>query len=84
MGGIRLPDVEVGRGRFYAVSPDSPPAGGNVFAGAYVDRHDRFMKHGDYVRAFAHQAEWLVEFGYLLVDDKDALIASAAKSPVGK
>src|SRR4030095_12249607 len=42
LGGIRLPDVEVGRGRFYAVSPDSPPAGGYINAGASFDLHRRF------------------------------------------
>lgn len=84
LGGIRLPDVEVGRGRFYAVSPDSPPAGGNILAGAYVDRHDRFRNHGAYVSGFAHQAEALVTAGFLLPDDRDALIESAAESLVGK
>lgn len=83
LGGIRLPDVEVGRGRFYAVSPDSPPAGGNINAGAYFDRHDRFPNHGSYVRAFAHQADALLASRFLLVDDRDALIASAARSLVG-
>src|SRR4030095_10496434 len=55
--GIRLPDVEVGRGRFYAVSSDSPLAGGNINAGAYFDLHDRFRNHGAYVRAFAARSE---------------------------
>jgi hypothetical protein len=84
LGGIRLPDVEVGRGRFYAVSPDSPPAGGNVRAGAYVDRHHRFRNHGAYVEAFVHQADALVAAGFLLPEDHDALIASAARSLVGR
>jgi len=84
LGGIRLPDVEVGRGRFYAVSPDSPPAGEDILAGGYVDRHDRFRNHGSYVSAFTLQADLLVDAGFLLPDDRDALIGSAARSLVGK
>jgi Alpha/beta hydrolase domain len=83
LGGVRLPDVEVGRGRFYAVSPDSPPAGGNINAGAYFDRHDRFRSHGGYVRAFATQANALLAARLLLEDDYEALITSAAESRVG-
>jgi hypothetical protein len=83
LGGIRLPDVEVGRGRFYGVSPDSPPAGGIIFAGAYVDRHNRFRNHGAYVSAFAAQANALLANRLLLNDDHEALITSAAESAVG-
>lgn len=83
LGGIRLPDVEVGRGRFYAVSPDSPLAGGNINAGAYFDLHDRFRNHGAYVRAFAAQANALLAAHLLLADDHEALTASAAESRVG-
>jgi hypothetical protein len=83
LGGIRLPDVEVGRGRFYPVSPDSPPAGGNILAGAYFDLHDRFRNHGEYVRAFAAQATVLLAARLLLEDDHEALITSAAESRVG-
>lgn len=84
LGGISLPDVAVGRGRFYGASPDSPPAGGNVRAGAYVDLHDRFPNHGSYVRAFAHRADALLNAGFLLPDDHDALIVTAVQSQVGK
>ena len=84
LGGIRLPDVDVGRGRFYAVSPDSPPAGGNILAGAYFDRHDRFRNRGVYVGALSRQADALVAAGFLLPDDRDALIDSAVQSRVGK
>jgi len=83
LGGIRLPDVEVGRGRFYGVSPDSPPAAGNILAGAYFDRHDRFRNHGQYVRAFAAQANALFAARLLLEEDHEALITSAAESRVG-
>jgi hypothetical protein len=83
LGGIRLPDVEVGRGRFHGVSPDSPPAGGNILAGAYFDLHDRFRNHGAYVRAFAAQANALLAAGLLLEDDHEALITAAAESRVG-
>jgi alpha/beta hydrolase family protein len=83
LGGIRLPDVEVGRGQFYGVSPDSPPAGGNIAAGAYFDLHDRFRNHGEYVRAFAIQANALLAARLLLEDDHEALTTSAAESRVG-
>jgi Alpha/beta hydrolase domain len=83
LGGIRLPDVEVGRGRFYGVSPDSPPAGANIRAGAYFDLHAHFRNHGAYVRAFAAQANALLAARLLLEDDHEALITSAAESPVG-
>jgi hypothetical protein len=84
LGGIRLPDVEVGRGRFYATSPDTPFPGGNILAGAYVDRHDRFANHGKYLSAFTAQADRLRDDGFLLSKDRDALIDSAARSKVGK
>ncbi len=84
LGGIRLPDVEVGRGHFFAETPDVPFAGANPRSGAYIDRHDRFRKHGHYVSAFSRQAELLVEAGFLLPDDADLLITSAAMSRVGK
>ena len=83
LGGIRLPDVEAGRGRFYGASPDSPPAGGNIIAGAYFDRHDRFQNHGAYVRAFVAQANALFAARLLLEEDHEALITSAAESRVG-
>ena len=83
LGGIRLPDVEVGRGRFYAISPDSPLAGGSINAGAYFDLHQRFQNHGTYVRAFAAQANALFAARLLLEDDHEALTTSAAESRVG-
>lgn len=83
LGGIRLPDVEVGRGRFHAVSPDSPFAGGHINAGAYFDLHHRFRNHGAYVQAFVAQANALSAAGLLLEHDHEALITSAAESRVG-
>jgi Alpha/beta hydrolase domain len=84
LGGIRLPDVEVGRGRFFGISPDRPFAGGNILYGAYFDRHDRFANHGKYLSAFSKQADRLVDDGFLLPADRDALVDSAARSRVGK
>lgn len=84
LGGIRLPDVEVGRGRFFGISPDRPFAGGNILYGAYFDLHDRFANYGKYLSAFSKQADSLFDDGFLLGPDRDALIASAAKSQVGK
>ncbi|OAI56197.1 hypothetical protein AYO49_00920 [Verrucomicrobiaceae bacterium SCGC AG-212-N21] len=83
LGGIRLPDVGVGRGRFYAVSPDLPVPGGNVNAGAYFDLHHHFANHGQYVRAFKFQARALFAARLLLWDDYRALLKSAIDSRVG-
>jgi hypothetical protein len=89
LGGIRLPDVEVGRGRFIAVDPDS------FFGGLFGDFRDlecqplaggdaRFRNHGDYVSQFTKQAESLVEQGLLLAEDAESMISDAAGSEVGK
>jgi hypothetical protein len=81
LGGIRLPDVEVGRGRFYSgAGLDLPPG----LVGGYVDLSSSFASHGQYVDAFARQARRLVSEGYLLDDDASRLIEGAARSSVGR
>ena len=90
LGGIRLPDLEIGRGQYIAFDPAS--LGG---AGLFGTWHDlqcepladgsiRFRNHGSYVSQFTHHAQRLVKDGYLLPGDADRLISDAARSDVGK
>jgi hypothetical protein len=88
LGGIRMPDLEIGRGLYIAVDP------GSVFLllGDWTDLQceplagggNRFRNHGAYVSEFAHQAQRLVRQGYLLPQEADHLISQAAESEVGK
>ena len=88
MGGIRMPDLEVGRIQYIAVDPNS---WGGGLLGASVDltcqpRADgsaRFPDHASYVSQFTQQAQKLVAEGYLLQQDADRLIADATQSNVG-
>jgi hypothetical protein len=95
MGGIRLPDVELGRGKFIPVSfvvPNPGFADGWPMFGGYEDlsctpRADgsiRFADHAAYVRRFREAAQELVTDGYLLQEDADRMIADAEASNVGK
>jgi hypothetical protein len=90
LGGIRLPDLEIGRGQYIAFDPPS------LFGlGLFGTWHDlqceplpdgsaRFRNHGRYVSQFTHQARRLVKAGYLLQEDAQRMISQAAKSEVGK
>jgi hypothetical protein len=90
LGGIRLPDLELGRGQYIAFDPPS------LFGlGLFGTWHDlkcepladgsiRFRNHGSYVSQFTHHARRLVKDGYLLPGDADRLISGAARSNVGK
>jgi hypothetical protein len=88
-GGIRLPDLAIGRGQFIAVDPAS--ALGMGLFGAFhdlkceplPDGSPRFPDHAAYVSQFTQQAQTLVEQGFLLSEDADGLIAAAAASNVG-
>jgi hypothetical protein len=95
MGGIRLPDVELGRGKFIAVGfaiPNKQFTNGWPMFGGFEDlkcapRADgsiRFADHDAYVRRFREVAQELVADGYLLQEDADRLIADAEASDVGK
>jgi len=88
LGGVRLPDVEVGRALFIASLP-----GGLV--GLWFDLacepvpgstgdQPRFRNHGDYVGAVAAQAEMLAAQRYLLPEDVGRLVSLAARSQVGR
>lgn len=90
LGGIRLPDVALGRGQFIATNPGSFFGWGlfgdfkDLECEPLPDGSPRFRNHGAYVSQFAHQAESLVEAGFLLPEDAERMIAEAASSQVGK
>jgi len=90
LGGIRLPDLALGRGQYIAFDPPS-----FFELGLFGTWHDlkcepladgsiRFRNHGSYVSQFTHHARRLVKDGYLLPGDADRLISGAARSNVGK
>jgi hypothetical protein len=88
LGGIRFPDVEVGRAWFIASLVDQgvPLLVGLWFDLQCVPRGDgspRFADHGDYVSRVVHQANALRNGGYLLEADAEALKEQAAESEVG-
>ena len=87
-GGIRAPDLQIGRSQYLAVDFGFEPAPfyGNVFDLACEPRADgsvRFPSHGAYVRAFVRQANRLLREGFLLPVDWKAAVKEAARSEVG-
>jgi len=98
-GGVRLPDLAVGRARFIALDltttiPGLPPRfahlSGNTVDLACEpepgssDDEPRFSNHGEYVSAFIRQADELQQQGLLLEADAEAMKQRAAESEVGK
>ncbi|HVS66663.1 MAG TPA: alpha/beta hydrolase domain-containing protein [Thermoanaerobaculia bacterium] len=92
LGGVRFPDVEVGRAFFVASLPDFEIVPGFPgLVGAWFDLQCvpladgsvRFPSHGNYVSRVVRQANSLRKSGYLLKADADALKAQAAESEVG-
>ena len=90
-GGIRLPDVELGRGHFIAIDPNGAwPFFSNF--GTFVDLACeplpdggvRFTDHDTYVSQFVQVTEKLVADGFLLRDDADGMIGRATGSEVGE
>jgi hypothetical protein len=89
LGGIRFPDVEVGRAWFVASLVDQ---GIPLLVGLWFDLQcvplsdgsPRFADHGDYVSRVVQQANALRNGGYLLEADAEALKEQAAESEVGK
>jgi hypothetical protein len=85
-GGIRLPDLALGRGQFIAVD-----AANFVLVGKFIDLKctpladgsARFPDHEMYVRRFTQEAQRLIEEGFLLPDEADLLIKAAQASDVG-
>jgi hypothetical protein len=90
LGGIRLPDLEIGRGQYIALDPASF-LGFGLF-GAWEDLQceplpdgsARFRNHGKYVSQFKRHTRRLVRQGFLLRKDAKRLISEAARSEVGK
>jgi hypothetical protein len=90
-GGVRLPDLHVGRAQFIAVDlsvPGVPTTGTSVdlaCAPALDAPGDapRFRSHGDYVASFVRQVNHLRRARFLLPEDASVLRRSAAASDVG-
>ena len=90
-GGVRLPDLHVGRAQFIAVDLSLPglPITGTSVDLACVPAHDapgdapRFRNHGDYVSGFVRQVSSLRRTGFVLPEDAAVLRRSAAMSHVG-
>ena len=91
-GGVRLPDLQVGRAQFIAVDLSIP---GLPITGTSVDltcapAHDasgdapRFRNHGDYVSALVRQVNHLRKTRFLLPEDATMLRQGAATSTVGR
>lgn len=94
-GGVRLPDVEVGRAQFVAsalLAAAPIPSPLNLFAGIVLDLaceplpdgSTRFRNHGDYVSRFNDQANLLVNQRFLRPADAEAMKEVAAESEIGK
>jgi len=86
-GGIRAPDLAIGRSRYLAVDFSFAPFFGDVVDLACVPlpgRSARFPTHGAYVRAFVRQVGRLLASGFLLPEDARAAATEAAHSDVGK
>jgi hypothetical protein len=88
LGGVRQPDLEVGRGQFLAADFQSPIV--PIFVGAFYDQKDsaefraQYPNHGSYVSAFAHQLNVLSDQGFLLPSDAGAWLQGAVHSDAGK
>lgn len=90
LGGIRLPDLAIGRGQFIAFDPASFAEWGlygefeDLKCEPLADGSPRFADHGAYVSQFTQQAENLVTERLLLPEDAERMNAEAAQSDVGK
>jgi hypothetical protein len=90
-GGVRLPDLHVGRATYIASDPASlfgfpGLLGDSIDLSCAVDENGRprFKNHGKYISAFVHQANALRNAGFLLEDDAEFLKDEAGASSVGK
>jgi len=89
LGGIRLPDLAIGRGVYI---PNDPASffGMGLF-GAFLDKQCEpmadgsppFASHADYVAQVTAQIQALASQGFLLTEDAEHLIAQASASNVG-
>jgi hypothetical protein len=91
-GGVRLPDLHVGRAQYIALDVSVPglPVNGTSIDLACEPRsgdatqEPRFARHGQYSSAFVRQVNRLRAAGFLLPEDGDAMKKTAARSSVGK
>lgn len=89
LGGVRLPDVALGWGRYRAADPNAQVA---FLTGAFedisctprADGSERFPTHGSYVSGVDGVLNVLRTNGMILDDDATAMRRAAAKSRVGK
>jgi hypothetical protein len=95
LGGIALPDVEVGRALYVASIPVTIPPGLVGLVGVWFDlacvpkpgsgsSDPRFANHGTYVSGVWQQSLRLLQSGYLLPGDLWRIVRDAAHSDVGK
>jgi len=93
LGGIRVPDLAVGRAQYIATVPflDPPRERFPGMLGLRIDLAcvplpngtPRFRNHGDYVSRFARQTNRLVAERMLLETDAEVLKTRAAESDIG-
>lgn len=89
LGGVRLPEVELGVGRYQAADPNATVA---FLTGAYedisctprADGSERFSSHGAYVRSVASILRSLNRDGLILASDRMKLRREAARSDIGR
>ena len=93
VGGVRFPDVELGRAFFVAslldveIVPGLPGLVGgwtDLQCEPLPDGSPRFANHGQYVSGVSRQANMLRRHGFLLASDAEELKARAAESAVGR
>jgi hypothetical protein len=88
LGGIRLPDLEIGRGHYKAVDPESLLLlfgdWNDLQCELLPDGSARFRNHGAYVSQFVHHTQRLIAHEFLLQEDAARWIVEAARSDVGK
>jgi hypothetical protein len=98
LGGVRLPEVAIGRGRYGGWVPDLldlPDGNALPLLGDFEDlacvppagsssNQPRFRNHGSYVSAYTREANRLVKEGYLLPEEAEAMTEAAGDSDIGK
>lgn len=98
LGGIRLPEVEIGQALYVASDPATStlgipalgPLSGSLenlfcepFPGSGTNK-PRFQSHGEYVRGYVDQANELVGQRFLLPADAELMKETAAETDIGK
>lgn len=87
LGGVRLPDIEVGQALYIAslldfeIAPGLPGLVGAIIdlqCAPLADGSVRFANHGGYMNRYVDQAQNLRKERFLLPSDADALIERAA------